>query len=78
LVFTSRSYTALVKSYGLKQEFITPYTPEQNGLIERAIRTIKEQCVHRQRFESIQHASRVISEWIRFYNPHSAPRNLGV
>ena len=23
-VFTSRSYTALVKSYGLKQEFITP------------------------------------------------------
>ena len=24
LVFTSRSYTALVKSYGLKQEFITP------------------------------------------------------
>jgi putative transposase len=24
LVFTSHSYTALVKSYGLKQEFITP------------------------------------------------------
>ena len=26
LVFTSRSYAALVKGYGLKQEFITPYT----------------------------------------------------
>ncbi len=26
LVFTSHSYTALVKSYGLQQEFITPYS----------------------------------------------------
>ncbi|WP_043426656.1 DDE-type integrase/transposase/recombinase, partial [Curvibacter lanceolatus] len=33
LVFTSRSYTALVKSYGLQQEFITPYSPEQNGMV---------------------------------------------
>jgi putative transposase len=31
LVFTSRSYTALVRSYGLRQEFITPHTPEQKA-----------------------------------------------
>jgi putative transposase len=37
LVFTSRSYTALVRSYGLRQEFITPHTPEQNGMVERVI-----------------------------------------
>ena len=42
LVFTSRSYTALVKSYGLKQDLITPYTPQQNGLVERMIRRLKE------------------------------------
>jgi putative transposase len=29
----------------------------QNGLVERAIRTIKEQCMHRQRIEKLQHAS---------------------
>lgn len=29
LVFTSRSYTALVRSYGLQQEFITPHCPQQ-------------------------------------------------
>ena len=40
LVFTSRKNTALVKSYGLQQEFITPYTPEQNGMVERVIRTL--------------------------------------
>lgn len=75
LVFTSRSYTALVRSYGLRQEFITPHTPEQNGMVERVIRTLKDQCVHRQRFETLQHASRAIGNWISFYNnqrPHQA------
>ena len=73
--FTRRSHTALVKSYGLQQEFITPYSPEQNGMVERVIRTLKDQCVHRHRFETLQHASRVIGDWIGFYNhrrPHQA------
>lgn len=75
LVFTSRHFTALVRSYGLKQEFITPHCPQQNGMVERVIRTLKEQCVHRHRFDSIQHAARVIGDWIGFYNnrrPHQA------
>lgn len=58
LVFTSRKYTALVRSYGLKQEFITPHCPQQNGMVERVIQTLKEQCIHRQRYDSIQHAIR--------------------
>lgn len=75
LVFTSRNYTALVRGYGLRQEFITPHCPQQNGMVERVIRTLKEQCAHRHRFETIQHASRIIGDWIRFYNhqrPHQA------
>ncbi|KGV18529.1 IS3 family transposase [Burkholderia pseudomallei] len=75
LVFTSRDYTALVRSYGLLQAFITPHCPQQNGMVERVIRTLKEQCVHRHRFETLQHASRAIADWIQFYNhrrPHQA------
>ena len=75
LVFTSRHYTRLVRSYGLQQEFITPHCPQQNGMVERVIRTLKEQCAHRHRFESQQHAIRVIGDWIQFYNhrrPHQA------
>ncbi|WP_444431290.1 transposase [Rhodobacter capsulatus] len=64
LIFTSRHFTALVRSYGLKQEFITPHCPQQNGMVERVIRTLKAQCIHRHRFESIQHANRVIGDWI--------------
>ncbi|MEC4723828.1 integrase core domain-containing protein [Noviherbaspirillum sp. CPCC 100848] len=78
LVFTSRSYTALVKSYGLKQEFITPHCPEQNGMVERVIRTLKEQCVHRHRFETLQHASRAIGDWIGFYNTRRPHQALGM
>lgn len=75
LVFTSRNYTRLVRGYGLRQEFITPHCPQQNGMVERLIRTLKEQCVHRHRFETLQHAMRVIGDWIHFYNhrrPHQA------
>ena len=75
LVFTSRAYTKLVRSYGLKQEFITPHCPQQNGMMERLIRSLKEQCVHRHRFESLAHLSRTIGDWIQFYNhkrPHQA------
>lgn len=78
LVFTSRSYTALVRSYGLRQEFITPHTPEQNGMVERLIRTLKEQCVHRHRFETLQHASRVIGDWVGFYNTRRPHQALGM
>lgn len=76
LVFTSRSFTALVRSYGLKQEFITPHCPEQNGMVERVTRSLKEQCIHRQRFETLQHANRVINNWIHFYNHRRTHQTL--
>jgi transposase InsO family protein len=38
-VFTSRKFTRMVCSYGLRQEFITPHCPQQNGMVERVIRT---------------------------------------
>jgi len=75
LVFTSRTYTSTVRAYGLEQEFITPYSPEQNGLVERFIRSFKEECVWQHRFESIVQADAVIRRWMRHYNtqrPHQA------
>ena len=42
LVFARRRYAALVRSYRLKQEFITPRCPPQNGMVERVIRALKE------------------------------------
>ena len=78
LVFSSKSYVGLVKGYGLKQEFITPYTPQQNGMVERLIRTIKEQCIYHHRFESIRQAERIIADWIQFYNEERPHQSLGM
>jgi putative transposase len=75
LIFQARRFRAACKDYRLKQEFITPYTPEQNGLIERFFRTFKEECVWQHQFASYTEARREILAWINWYNtrrPHSA------
>ena len=44
-------------------------------MVERVIRTLEEQCAHGHRFETLPRASRVIGDWIAFYNqrrPHQA------
>jgi putative transposase len=46
-------------------------------MVERLIRTLKEQCLHRHRLETQRHAARVLSDWLQFYNtrrPHQALR----
>lgn len=78
LVFCSKTYTRLVKSYGLEQEFITPHMPQQNGMVERLIRTLKEQCIYHHRFESIRHAEQIIANWIDFYNKERPYQSLGM
>ncbi|WP_404764699.1 transposase [Vibrio alginolyticus] len=75
LVFTSRLYTRLAMQYGLTQEFIQPHTPQQNGMVERLIRTIKEQCIWMHNFGSLSEAHFAIGKWLEFYNnerPHQA------
>jgi putative transposase len=75
LTFQSRRFRAACSDYRLRQEFVTPYTPEQNGLIERFFRSLKEECVWIRIFRSFSHAKDEVQRWIRFYNeerPHQA------
>ena len=75
LVFGSKAFVDVAKKYRLHQEYITPYTPEQNGMIERFFRTLKEECIWLNNFKSSDEAFIVISKWIDKYNnerPHSA------
>jgi putative transposase len=42
--------------------------PECNGIIERFMRTLKEQCLYLHRFQTLEEARRVIAEFIERYN----------
>ena len=77
LIFTSKSYLKLVHDYGLCPEYITPYSPEQNGVIERFMRTLKEECIWLQLFSSFDEAKRIIEAWIDDYNTNRPHQALG-
>ena len=77
LIFMAKSYRRTVKDYGLSQEYITPYTPEQNGIAERVIRTLKEECVWLHNFRSREEAERAIAQWVRKYNTERPHESLG-
>jgi len=75
LVFASELYRKQVAEYGLSQEFILPHTPEQNGVAESFMGTLKLECVWQHRFQTFEEASAVITAWVHHYNerrPHSA------
>ncbi len=77
LIFTSRQFREACRFYRLPQEFITPYTPQQNGLIERFFRSFQEECVWQHNFDSFEEAAKVVEEWIRFYNQDRPHQSLG-
>jgi putative transposase len=77
LVFQSRRFRSACRTYRLTQEFITPYTPEQNGMIERFFRSIKEECTWLHNFRSFDDAKRTIRSWIRWYNEERPHQSLG-
>ena len=75
LIFQSRRFRQACRDYRLQQEFITPYTPEQNGIIERFFRSLKEECVWQHHFETFEEARQRIRAWVAWYNegrPHQA------
>jgi putative transposase len=74
LVFASELYRKQARAYGLNQEFILPHTPEQNGVAESFMGTLKLECVWQHRFQTFAEASEAICGYVRHYNhtrPHS-------
>jgi transposase InsO family protein len=51
--------------------------PECNGVIERFMRTFKEQCICLHRFQSLAEARRLIAEFIARYNIEWLIQRLG-
>jgi putative transposase len=74
---TSKHYLKLVRRFGLRPEYITPYSPEQNGVIERFMRTLKEECIWLNLFSSFAEVKPIIEAWIQEYNTDRPHQELG-
>ena len=72
LIFQSRRFRQACHVDRLAQEFVTPYTPEQNGLIERFFRSLNEECARLYSFASFADAKAAIRRWIEWYS-HGRP-----
>lgn len=57
---------------------IRPHTPQQNGMVERLIRTVKEQCLWLHNFQSLDEARQTLGAWFRYYNEHRPHQTLGM
>jgi len=77
LIFQSQRFRAACRDYRLSQEFITPHTPEQNGIIERFFRSLKEECTWQFKFDSFLEAKNAIAQWIEWYNVGRPHQSLG-
>ncbi len=78
LVFGADAFHKVVRGAGLRQQYITPYTPEQNGMIERWFRTLKEECLWRHNFETLDEARHTIDEFVLEYNTERPHQALGM
>jgi hypothetical protein len=78
LISQSRRFRAACRDYRLAQEFITPYTPEQNGVIERFFRSLKEECVWQHRFSTFAEAQQRLRAWLTWYKHGPAASGAGV
>lgn len=67
-IFLAKEYWDELKRLGIEPEF-TPYRcPSANGIVERFIKTFKEECAWQHSFKTLKEAEEVIEEWIVYYN----------
>lgn len=72
--YISRDFHGVLAHYGLTHQRIKPHCPEENGIMERANRTVREaldECDPRNRLEAERELGRII-EWYNSERLHSA------
>ena len=66
--YRARQFQAEIKWLGIRSTPTYVGEPECNGVAERFIRTLKEECIHLHDFETIEEARAVIGAFIERYN----------
>lgn len=66
--YTAHQFNAELKWLGIRNSPAFVGEPQCNGLIERFMRTLKEECLYVQRFRTLEEARFAIARFIRQYN----------
>ena len=72
----SRDFRGVLAEHGMSHQRITPHCPEENGLIERSNRTIRE-ALEAEDLTEVEQARKVIDRIIDWYNDERLHRALG-
>ena len=74
--YISRDFRGVLDEHGMSHQRITPHCPEENGLIERSNRTIRE-ALEAEDLRKVEQARKVIGRIIAWYNHERLHRALG-
>ena len=64
-------------AHGIRQKFIKPHCPWQNGKVERFNRTLATEWAYRQNFTSNDQRSAALAPWLEHYNTERRHSALG-
>jgi transposase InsO family protein len=74
--YISREFREVLAQNGLAHQRIKPHCPEENGLVERSNRTLRE-ALEQTEFANRQQAEEALEQIIRWYNHERLHRALG-
>ncbi|TWP42370.1 IS481 family transposase [Lentzea tibetensis] len=63
--------------HGIRQKFIKPHCPWQNGKVERLNRTLQTEWAYRQAFTSNTERTAALAPWLEYYNTRRRHSALG-
>ena len=74
--YISREYLQVLKEHGLGHHRIKPHCPEENGVIERSMRTLRE-ALEEEKLPNLVEAQRKLARVVRWYNAERLHSALG-
>lgn len=74
--FISATLAAWLYEHGVKQAFIEKGSPQQNPFVERFNRTMRNEVLNGEHFQSVLEAQVVLSSWVEEYNAVRPHRGL--
>ena len=74
--YIAREFLQVLKEHGLGHHRIKPHCPEENGVMERAYRTLRE-ALEGEELPNVLEAERVLARVVRWYNEQRLHSALG-